>query len=209
MRKFLEERKEAELDKAADPWMYRWYEHHGAYEDARTIQRRLLEICRTAGQRMNAAVLINNLAFEYQLEGEWRQAIPFFEEAANVFRELKSDFQFANSRANYWMCRFALDNVEGSDMDAASAEIKALAETIGQSGSWIERKPLILLAKIEEKRGNLSNAITLAKSAILSSRNSGTRYPAIDKEYLDSLRKKWRLKKQRLGRRNAGRSESK
>lgn len=185
MRGFAEGNKDVPLLKAADPWMYRWYEHQKQYGEAREVQATLIELHRKEGNRVGEAVTLNNLAFEFQLEERWAEAMPLLRQAAEMFKETGNSLQHANSRANYWMCRFALDDV--TEMEDIQIEVKGLAETIGQYGGWIERKPLILLAHIEERRGNIDGAIHLVKRAIASARDSGTRYPEIDGEYLDHL----------------------
>ena len=141
----------------------------------------------TKASRVSEAVTLNNFAFEYQLEQRWGEAMPLFHQAADMFKQAGNPLQHANSRANYWMCRFAIGDVK--EMDDIEIEVKELAETIGHHGSWIERKPLILLAHIEEQRGNVVGAIDFVNRAIASARDSGTRFPEIDGEYLDRLLK--------------------
>ena len=115
------------------------------------------------------------------LEGRFSEAIPLFEEAARMFEQLNITFQYANSRANYWICRVNLDDID--DMEGIEAELKALLKILSQSGQWHERKPLILLAQIEERRGNIKEAIDLVEQAIKSSRYSNTHYPEQDVIY--------------------------
>jgi len=132
--------------------------------------------------------MLNNLAFEYMLEERWTEAIPIFEEAATIFKEEHISFEYKNTLTNYWICRFGLNDF--GDIDETEAEIKRLAVFFKGVGRWNERKPLILLARIEECRGNYEEAIKLVEAAIESAKDSNTRYPEIDMKYLAQLIKK-------------------
>ena len=122
------------------------------------------------------------------LEGRFSEAIPLFEEAARMFEQLNITFQYANSRANYWICRVNLDDIDNPE--GLEAELKTLLKILSQSGQWHERKPLILLAQIEERRGNIKEAIDLMEQAIKSCRGSNTLYPEQDVIYLGRLQGK-------------------
>jgi tetratricopeptide (TPR) repeat protein len=174
-----------ELQKRSGNLLYRWYEHHLKYNEARQVLKRLIKIYREERKRIGEAVLLNNFAFEYWLEGRPMDAMPYFEEAASIFKEEDDLFNCSNSRVNYLMCKFALNKLE--DNEEIEKELREHAQTLSSSGLWQERKPLILLAKIEEGRGNINKAISLVKKAIESSKNSNTRYPEQDREYLNYL----------------------
>ena len=172
--------------------LFRCCEYQEEYEDARQVLSHLLEIRREKGDRVNEAVALNNFAFEYLLEERWQEAMPIFEESASIFEETQINFERANARANYWICRFALNDM--GDIEKTEAELKEIAGTFKGSGRWHERKPLILQARLEEQRGNIENAIQLVKKAIASAGESGTRYPEIDREYLGELMKKRKMR---------------
>jgi tetratricopeptide (TPR) repeat protein len=177
--------KDEKLQKGSGTLLYRWYEHHCKYQEARQVLKKLLEIHREEGNRIQEAILVNNLAFEYWLEGKPADAIPYFEEAAKIFKEEDDSFNCSNSRVNYLMCKSSLCQLE--DNEEIENELREHAQTLSSSGRWHERKPWILLAKIEERRGNIEEAINLVKKAIESSKNSNTRYPEQDREYLNHL----------------------
>ena len=48
----------------------------------------------------------------------------------------------------------------------------------------------LILKRIEEKRGNIEGAIMLVEQAIQSCKDTRTRYPEMDEEYLEHLRRK-------------------
>jgi tetratricopeptide (TPR) repeat protein len=182
------EKKDVNLQDNAGTPVFRWYEHHGMYEEARQVLGRLIEISRERVNRRDEAIYLNNLGFEYLLEKRWKEAIPYFEEAARIFKEIDVTFEGLNARANYWLCRFELDDLD--DIDSVETEVKEIMKHFKGTGRWFERKPLILLAKIEERRGNIEKAISLVEKAIESSKNSNTRYPEMDGEYLEQLKRK-------------------
>lgn len=66
--------------------------------------------------------------------------------------------------------------------------MKTLLEILEQGGGRKIRKPLILLARIEERRGNLDRAIELVELAIQAGKNSRTRFPEMDAAYLAQLK---------------------
>ena len=167
--------------------LYRWYEHCEQYEGARGVLTVLIDINRERGDRANQAVMLNNFAFEYLLEGKWQEAIPLFEQAATIFQDKGDEYECANARANYWTCRFECDDL--ADLDQVEEELKTLRDILMRRTSWHLRKSFILLAKIEEQRGNTEDAIQLVEQAIEASRGSNTRYPALDANYLRDLQR--------------------
>ncbi len=169
--------------------LYRWYEHYGKYHEAREVLGRLIEISRELKDQFYEAIYLNNFAFEFMLEGRHQEAIPLFDKAASMFKQLNNTLQYANSRANYWTCRVNLNDI--GDTEGTEAELKTLLKMLSQAGLHYNRKPLILLAQIEERRGNIKEASNLVKQAIKSSRDSNTRYTEEDVEYLDCLKGKW------------------
>ena len=175
-----------ELQKTVGAPLYRWYEHHQQYENARRVLTTLIEIAKEDEDRIGEAVVINNFAFEYLLEGRPEGAISFFEKAAKIFEDNEIIFEYANARANYWTCRFECDDLE--EDQKIEAELKSLAKTLGKKADWRTRKPLILLARIEERRGNISAAVQLVERAIKACKNGKTRYPELDRKYLEHLK---------------------
>jgi tetratricopeptide (TPR) repeat protein len=173
------------LGKVGTP-LFRWYEHHGEYEEARQILGKLIEMSRQVKDRINEALYLNNFGFEYILEKKWNDAISYFELSAKIFKEKNITFEAVNARANYWLCKFELDDVD--DVESVETELNEIYKIFNGARRWYERKPLILFAKIEEKRGNIKKAIDFVKNAIESARDSNTTYPEIDRKYLEHLR---------------------
>jgi tetratricopeptide (TPR) repeat protein len=170
--------------------LYRWYEHYKHYEDARGVLTVLIDITRERGDRANEAVMLNNYAFEYLLEEKWQEAIPLFEQAAKMFEDKGDEYEYANARANYWTCRFECDDLD--NLEEIEEELKKLRDVLSARTGWHARKPLVLLAKLEEQRGNTEDAIELVEQAIEASRGSNTRYPEIDANYLRDLKRSGR-----------------
>jgi tetratricopeptide (TPR) repeat protein len=176
------------LQDEAGAILYRWYEHLGRCEEARRILTRLIELARAQGNRGMEGVYTNNFAFEYQLESRWEEAARLFAQAALIFKETGQKFEYANSRSNYWTCRFeCADFRESAEADEELARHMA---TLGDCGNWCARKPFVLKARLAEKGGDIPQAIKLVKKAIRSSAGGPTRYGEIDREYLRKLEAK-------------------
>jgi hypothetical protein len=167
--------------------VYRWYEHYGHYSKARDVLQELIRIAIEKRKRLDEAMYINNLAFEYLLEKEWRKGAPLFKKAAEIFFEEKDRFNYHNARANYLTCEIESNNIE--DIEAIEDEVESIKEFLNVIGDYRTRKPYILLAKIEEKKGNINKAISLVEEAISITQNTNTIYPEEDKRYLDDLKK--------------------
>ena len=165
---------------------YRCCEHYGDYKKARQVLRWLLERNRYNGDQLDEAVTLNNHAFEYLLEGRFQEALPEFEQAANLFQALANPAQSANSRANYWICKFESSELDATDQ--VEAELKSLAEILTQARYWQARKPIILLGRVAERRGDLEEAILWAQKAVEACKGSGTRYAETDEQYLQQLK---------------------
>ncbi|MBN1567783.1 MAG: tetratricopeptide repeat protein [Acidobacteria bacterium] len=176
---------DAALQKTAGSSLYQWYQHHRHYEKARIILRELIEIHIRDGDRSEEAVMRNNYAFEYFLEGRFQEAIPEFEKAAMIFEETGETGQCANSRSNSWMCRFESGDLP--ETERVEAELRRLAEILEHRKYWQARKPLILLARIAERHSRIKEAISLVRQAMEACRHANTRYPEMDGEYLAYL----------------------
>lgn len=135
---------------------------------------------------MDEAITLNNLAFEYLLEGRFKEALLQFEEAANLFQTLGIPAQSANSRANYWICKFESSHLDATDQ--VEAELRSLAETLTRARYWQARKPMILLARLAEQLGDLDESILCVEKAIQACKGSRTRYPETDAQYLQRLK---------------------
>jgi tetratricopeptide (TPR) repeat protein len=166
--------------------MYRWYEHHRRYEESRHVLEVLIRICREQKNRVGEAVLINNFAFEFLLEGRFKEAMPLFAKAEAMFREEGQRFEQANARVNWLECRFGCNALDG--MEQIEEELDALLAILETGGTRKMHKPFILLARIEERRGNLDRAIELVELAIQAGKNSRTRFPETDALYLAQLK---------------------
>ena len=164
---------------------FRCHEHCGKYEKAREVLRWLVENSQKNGDRYNEAIALNNLAFEYLLEGRWPEAILGFEEAFLLFQGLGSVEQAANSRANFWIAQFEL--AKPIAVDNIQVELQKLEDILTHAKFWQARKPRILLARIAEMRGDFEGAISWVKKAIQACRGSGLQYPEFDHQYLQRL----------------------
>ena len=110
----------------------------------------------------------------------------YFEKASQIFKKNGNKIQYANSRSNYWTCYLESEGFE--KIEKAETELNTFAKILDASTYWHRRKPLILLARIEEKRGNIDAALKLVEKALESSQNNNSRYPELDIEYLDKLK---------------------
>ena len=183
-------KKNEELQLAVGGKLYRLYEHYRKFEEARHVLLRLIELYGKKKNSVLEAVHVNNFAFEYLLEGKWEEAIPLFDKAAKMFLDRGEHFEFANAKANCWTCRFELGDV--TPVNNIERELKSILKTLDRGGEWRSRKPLILLAKIKERQGNIQKAIRYVQRAIEICRKSTvkTQYSEIDSTYLEQLKNK-------------------
>lgn len=170
-----------------EPWIYRWYEHQGRYEEARQHQRQFIKFYRSRHLQEREAGTINNMAYEYQFEGKWRSAMLLFGASAEIQKSVGALNDWGNSRANYWICRLGRGKAKARDIKLLQNEIEAISNTIGKSNALYARKPLILRARISEWYGHIDEAVRYATLALELGQRTGTRYPEVDNQYLNFL----------------------
>lgn len=167
------------------PLLTRFFEYIGQYEEARLVLRHLLAAYQAAGDLRGEASTLNNLGFTYFPEEKWAEALPLFKQAADLYLTQGIPFNYANSMANYWHCRFSLG--DWGDEAETRSRLEEICLELEASGSWYERKPLILLARLEERQGKYREAIHHVVPAIRATRWGMTRYPDEDRRYLHKL----------------------
>ncbi len=165
--------------------LFRFYEHSRRYDEARKILLKLIDISVKHHDQASLAVALNNYAFEFLLENRFSEAIPHFSKAATMFKNLNIVFEHANARANCLLCQFECEEFEIFEKN--ETELRTIFKILKTSHAWHARKPLILLAKIQEKRNRFKTAIRLVKLAIASCKQSRTKYPELDEAYLQHL----------------------
>jgi tetratricopeptide (TPR) repeat protein len=174
------------IAESAAALLVRIYEQRGQYENARIILRNSLNQSINKKRREDQGGHLNGIGFQYFAEGRMLEAIQYFEEAAETFKEVGKMVRYANARSNYWLAMFEM-GIEYTDQ--VTEEIESLRERLRGVGLWQERKPLVLLAKIAEHKGDINKAISLVEEAIQSAKDSATRYLETDGEYLELLKK--------------------
>ncbi len=178
------------IQRLAGPSLARLYEYLKRYDEAYEVNNRLLQDCRQTGNRREEASMLNNLGFTLLLHERWSEAAPYFEKASSLYKELGVNLNHANALCNYWHCRIKLG--EWGNIEETRSILKNLAGILRGSRGWYERKPLVLLARLEEHLGNHRTAIPLVVKAIRSAGISDTTYPEEDRGYLKKL---WSMKK--------------
>jgi tetratricopeptide (TPR) repeat protein len=173
------------LVKLAGAPLYRWYEAVGRYEAAAEVVRRMLE---DAAQRRDThaqAQLTNNLGYEYLLSQRWEEAAPYFQRSTALFEALGDAVEVANGRANALLCEAGLKGPE--QLSQSRSELNELATTLRRRHDWRARKPLGLIARIEEQKGHCRKAILYARAAVIAGREVPSRHHLEDQEYLAGL----------------------
>lgn len=179
------EKNEGMLQEAAGQIIYRWYEHHQRFKEARRTIAVLMNVILEKGEPTGIAVLTNNYGFEFALEGRWQEAMPYFQQAAEIFGKNNDEMNNANARANFFMSK--VECGEFLFVEQHIEELTNLNEKLENAGPWQKRKPLIILARMEEHRGNTQEAIRFAEKAIEADRKGDTKYSEEDNIYLSSL----------------------
>ncbi len=176
------------VDRLGTP-VFRWYEHSGEYSEARRILRCMIERSKAKGDRHDEGILINNFAFEYYLEERYEEALEWFSEAVRIFDEVGDRFEMQNARANCLFCVFEIGDT--LDLGSIEAEIKEMQNDLASGTHWQKRKPHLLSAMVEERRGRLIQAIRFARKAAACTKSAKSSYYEMDRHYLAKLKKKF------------------
>lgn len=163
--------------------LYRWYESGARYAPARRIITELLVRARQRRDLLEAAVLTNNLGYEYLLEADWSRAEPHFVRAGALFAANGAASEVANAATNRLLCEYAMD----ADSSAERCERQAHELLATLSKDWRRRKLLILLARIEERRGHCEPALALAEQAVEAGEGIASQHRLEDQAYRDAL----------------------
>ncbi len=167
--------------------LYRCHEHLGNYAEARRELQHLVDRARKEDSPAALARFMNNLGFEYFLEGSFREAAPYFRFAARISARLNNGMETANMRCNYWAARMESIGVEACRR--AEPEIQRHCDLLRAIGDWRLRKALVLLARFEEARDAPARATALVLEAMATAKNSRTKWPEIDYAYLERLKR--------------------
>lgn len=173
------------LMNSAGTRLYRWYEAVGRYEAAADVVRRLLEDALRRRDNHAQAQLTNNLGYEYLLRQRWEEAAPYFQRSTALFEGLGQAVEVANGHANSFLCQAGLKGPK--HLALRQGELKDLATTLRRQHDWRARKPLGLIARIEEGKGNCRKAVLYARAAAIAGREVPSRHHLEDQEYLAGL----------------------
>lgn len=163
--------------------LYRWYESGARYAEARRVITELLAHARQRRDLLEAAVLTNNLGYEYLLEADWPRAEPWFVRAGTLFAASAYPSEVANAATNRLLCEYAMD----PDSSAERCELQARELLTTLNNDWRRRKLLILLARIDEQRGRFDAALALAGQAVEASQGIASQHRLEDQAYRDAL----------------------
>ena len=173
------------LEKEFGEKIYHWYEHYEKYDKAKPILKKLLEIAKEEGDRISEAHFSNNYAYQFLLQGEWIEGVELFKQAAEIYKEEGKDFNYNNSRANYWLCITEINNEEiFSDLEV---EIVSIHKALHAEDDARSRKPYYLYAKLEERKDNIDMAISYIKRAIEISEKCNSAYAEDYRKYKEYL----------------------
>jgi len=168
-----------ELMEAAGTTLYRFCEAMGRYRDAIDVIATMLE--RAKGNLPNQAVLTNNLGYDYFLDRDWERAAACFERAVELFTRANDTLNRNNSRLNLLCCRYE----QGQTVEGLEREVSELRALLAPS--WLQRKALILLARVAEQRGDPKAAIGLVERALAACKKVPSRHRLEDRAYLRRL----------------------
>ena len=163
--------------------LYRWSEIEQRYDYARQVLQTMIEIYHRRHAALDEAICRANYAFEFFYERNWGEAIAHFEQVIALFKSIGNELEVANAQANYWLCR--VENEGLCEIDAMEAQMKKAAAIF--KGDWRARKALFLLARIEEARGNLSAALSLAQQCLKIDQQNNTIFLDQDRLYVGRL----------------------
>ena len=175
------EHDQGDLVDAAGTTLYRFYEGAGRYAEGIRVLRAMLE--RAKGDLRDEAILRNNLGYEYGLSREWEPAEPCFVRAVELLTQADLTFDRNNSRLNLLVCQY--ERSQGQMGEGLEAEVSKLRDLLAPS--WLQRKALILLARISERRGDRSAAAEFVRQAVEASKDVPSKHRLEDQAYLERL----------------------
>lgn len=167
---------------------YRICEACGEYEHARALIGKLRDRAEKAESRLETAQMINNYGYEFLLEGNYREAEPYFVEALELFQRLDNKLEIANAQANLLTCQFAL--LPSHDWGALLPALRKAQHVLYMGNDWRVRKTMRLFAARAEARQRHTVAKAWARRAANASSNLPTQLHLDDITYLNSLRGK-------------------
>jgi hypothetical protein len=183
-----------ELSAAVGSRLWEWYEYNHCFGDARTILGKLETNLAKSGNRALLPGIINNYAFQFQKDKNWKEATVHFERAASLAAELEQTADYANSRANYWTCRYELEGEKIAGLIVP--ELHRLGAILHEAG-WLasERKTLVWLARILADGGNPQEGVPLVEKAIIIDEKQNSMYIEQDRQLLVQLKNYQRREK--------------
>lgn len=174
---------EDELVAATGMTLYRYYEGVRRYADGVRVIAALLERAKKKLHLIDEAVFTNNLGYEHFLDRDWERAEPCFVRAIELFTQADATFDRNNSRLNLLACRY--ERSDGQTVEGFEPEVSQLQALLAPN--WLQRKALILLARISERRGDLKAAIRFTRKAVKACKDVPTWLRLEDQEYLKRL----------------------
>ena len=175
------------LQTEAETIAYRWHEGRGEYGKARAVVAAMRERAAAADNYSQLAVLTNNYAYEFLLEGSYAAAEPHFIEALRLFESLKMKGDTTNTRVNLLTCRFALS--PSHEWEAMLPELTKFHRVLRDSGDWRVRKTSRLYSERAAANGRLTAAVAWARKAVTASRDIPTQLHRDDENHLRSLQR--------------------
>lgn len=176
------------LQTAAETIAYRWHEGRGEYDKARMVVGSLRERAANAHDKSEIAVMTNNYAYEFLLEGNYSDAEPLFMEALKLFKNLRMTLDMANAQANALSCRFALS--PSGEWETMLPELMKSHRVLRDCGDWRVRKTCRLYAERAAAHGKLTVAVAWARKAAAASREIPTLLHQDDENYLNLLERR-------------------
>ncbi len=175
-----------DLQTEAETIVYRWHEGRGEYGKARSVVASLRDRAASAGDDSQLAVMINNYAYEFLLEGNYLDAEPHFINALKSFKDLGMKTEVPNALANLLTCRFALS--PNHEWEAMLPELAESHCALRDAGDWRVRKTSLLYSERAIAQGRLTVAVAWARKAETASRKVTTQLHQDDENYLRSLK---------------------
>lgn len=180
-----------ELFSASASMLYRWYEGQNDFAKARVILNQLLAIAVKEQNQHEVAIYTANLGYEYLLEQNWHEAMPWFSRSLQIFEDQGNKEETANLRANILTCRFAQTPQE--NWRSLLEELTDVNQTLSLNSDWRARKTLALLARYAESKDQIWGAVNWARRAVsvVDFEEIPTHHHLEDQRYLARLRQRF------------------
>jgi tetratricopeptide (TPR) repeat protein len=171
--------------------LWEWYEYSKRHDAAREILAALAEYCEGDGRLAQAALNLNQLAYQWLMQQNWTAAERAYQRSCELATLADSRRNYLIARVGWWSARFEQD--PAGIAEPLSRDMAALVpEIAGHDIVMTQRKALVCLARAEAHLGRIEAALKRLDQAIEIDRQKEAMYLAEDLALQEAMRDRLR-----------------